>query len=101
MKKVALALGVKTVNVEVVKDQQLGYYPIVDGYHCVSITAIDAESAKNIALVVQDPKIYEAILEQKESEDNYGLLYHMCGTDGDCQQRRGRYFKEHYNVNVF
>lgn len=89
------------LKVEVVLSEGLGYYPIVNGYHCVSITADDANSAENILEVVQDERVYEAILSQAESKDNFGILYHLCGTDGDCQQRREEYFKEHYNINVF
>ncbi|WP_256102282.1 hypothetical protein [Staphylococcus haemolyticus] len=36
-----------------------------------------------------------------DDENNLGLAYHICGYDGECQQKFIKNFKFTHNVNVF
>ncbi|MDK7284462.1 hypothetical protein [Staphylococcus pettenkoferi] len=36
-----------------------------------------------------------------EDENNYGLLFHMAGYDGEKQQELSNYFRNYFGVNVF
>lgn len=70
-------------TVQVFKDQQ-GYTAKVtynDGV--VAYPTLWCDSAKQVYLVVLDWSI--EIYEQATDERNYGLLFHACGYNGQCQ----------------
>lgn len=42
-----------------------------------------------------------AILDQMDDTDNYGILFHACGYDGDAQQRLQEEMEYKHGVFVF